>query len=794
VTSRSLRLPITLPPNPLHRRTCGPCIQERLGNHPGIRRAVVVNPDGDERAYLELDYDAAQLSLAQINGYLRTAGSCFAPMMEHMVLAAAGLDSSQDERTIQRAVEQLPGVRCVVNAASRTVRLEFDRTRVTLAQIEQRLAQLGVRVRRETDADVSGASQPSHWLRAALTQADLVLALLAGVFLLAGFLVHVLDGPQPARLALLVVSYVCGGFYPAQDSVRTLRRFRLDIDVLMFAAAFGAASLGHYEEGAMLLFLFSLGGAGENLAMSRARHAISALTRLAPRHATLILDTGEHREVPVGELRIGDRVFVPPGQQVPADGKIAHGDSAVDQSPITGESVPVEKTEGDPVFAGTINGNGALEVEVLKRTEDNTLSKMIRLVAEAQSTRSPTQAFTDKVERWYVPAVVVATALIAIVPPLLRIEPGRGHASDWAGWFYQAMAFLTAASPCALAIGTPAAILSGIARAARGGVLIKGGIYLETLGRVRAVAFDKTGTLTVGKPQVTDAVPLDPSLDAATLIDLAATIERGSRHPLALAIVTDAEQRGLPARHARSVEEVPGVGIRGDIDGRTLHVGRIPDQPPEAEALKAQGKTVVALSEGERSLGLIALADEPRPGVREMIEQLHRMGVRHTVMLTGDNARTAAAIARRVGLDHHLADLLPEAKLVKIRELEAEHRYVAMVGDGVNDAPALATATVGIAIGATTGEGAGGSDVAIETADIVVLGKNLHRLAEAVGVSRFSRRIIQQNLLIALGVIATVAPIAALGGAPISVAVLLHEGSTVVVVLNALRILRYRAR
>ncbi len=754
-------------------------------------------PD-DGGAFLDLDYDADQLSLEQINGYLKTAGSCFAPTLDHVVLSVTGIGSAQDERTIRRAVQQLPGVRCVANAASGTVRLEYDTLQCTLERIEQELELLGVQ-----RVEEAAAAEPHHpreapaatlqlpqprWWRQALAQTDFVMAVLAGLFLLAGFLVHASGGPEALRVALLAISYVCGGFFPVQDTVRTLMRFRLDIDVLMFAAAFGAASLGHYEEGAMLLFLFSLGGAGEHLAMQRARSAIQALTKLAPRTAMLIETDGRRREVDVDELRIGDRVFVAPGQQVPADGRIRRGDSAIDQSPITGESVPVEKNVGDDVFAGTLNGNGAIEVKVLKRTQDNTLSKLIRLVEQAQSTKSPTQAFTDKVEQWYVPAVVVATSLLAVVPPLLGFEPAREHHNNWAGWFYQAMAFLTAASPCALAIGTPAAVLSGIARAARGGVLVKGGIHLENLGRVRAIAFDKTGTLTVGKPQVTDVVSLDDSLDENELLELAAAVERGSRHPLANAIVEAAEARGLIQREANDIEQTPGHGIQGIIDGRTLRLGRNADGLPEAMELEKQGKTVVVMSENDKTLGLIALADEPREGVRQMIEQLHSLGIRHTIMLTGDNARTAAAVAERVGIDEQMSDLLPEQKLDKVRELDAIHKRVAMVGDGVNDAPALANATVGIAIGGS------GSDVAMETADIVVLGRDLHRMGEAIGVSRFSRRIIVQNLVIALGVIGIVSPIAALGGAPISIAVLLHEGSTVVVVLNALRILRYKAK
>ncbi|MFA7236200.1 MAG: heavy metal translocating P-type ATPase [Phycisphaeraceae bacterium] len=598
VPNHTLRLPITLPAQIQRRSLCAHCIEERLARRPGIRKATVIFDDSDAPVtaqktsggggggYLELDYDPDLLSLSQINGYLQTAGSCFAPSLQHLILPVARIGSTQDERTIQNHIEKLPGVRCVANAASQTLRLEFDRDQTSLDHIQEELELLGLTTgvrasaRMESSESVHPKSAPAATLqlpqpsmiRAALSNNEMVMAILAGIFLLAGAIVHWSGGPESIRIALLLVSYIAGGFYPAQDTVRTLIRFRLDIDVLMFLAAFGAASLGHYEEGAMLLFLFSLGGAGENLAMNRARSAIQALTRLAPKTAVLLQSDNSRREVPVEQLRIGDRIFVAPGQLIPADGRIASGGggSAVNQAAITGESIPVDKSPGDDVFAGTLNGNGALTIDVLKRAEDNTLSKVIRMVEEAQSTKSPTQMFTDRVERFYVPLVVLATAVVAIVPPLTGIEPMREHHSNWAGWFYQAMAFLTAASPCALAIGTPAAVLSGIARAAKSGVLVKGGVHLENLGKINAIAFDKTGTLTAGSPAVTDVIPLAGSITEDELLTLTAAIEQGSRHPLAQAIVQHAQRKNLTLPPVTNIDQTPGVGIRGTVNGRTI--------------------------------------------------------------------------------------------------------------------------------------------------------------------------------------------------------------------------------
>ncbi len=823
---QTLQLPVTLPSEESRRRFCARCIEERLHDRPGVFAVRVIESVGaqssDGQAIIELDYDADLLSLHQVNAYLREAGGCLHESLAQVVLPVVGIVSSRQEAVIADRLQQLPGLRATASYAARTIRIEFDRRQCALPEIVRLLAELGVEIRQpETTPATSATSAASReallpsvvrlpgksWVRSIVTQPEMLMAILAGVFLLVGAIVHWTGGNEPLRIALLLVSYVCGGFFPAQEMVRTLARLRLDIDLLMFAAAFGAAALGHYEEGAMLLFLFSLGGAGEELAMSRARNAIEALTKLSPKTAVRLGREGAHEEVLVEDLRIDDWVFVAPGQLVPADGAIIAGRSAINQAAITGESMPVEKTTGDSVFAGTLNGDGALTVQVQKLASDNTLAKVIRLVHEAQTTKSPTQLFTDKVEAVYVPMVIVATVLVMTVPPTVAglmpawaevLRPNWFTESPWKGWFYQSMAFLTAASPCALAIGTPAAILSGIGRAARGGVLIKGGIHLENLGQVRAIAFDKTGTLTVGRPMVTHIETMSESMSADQLLTQAAAIERGSKHPLASAIVDEAKRRGLASLSATNVQQTPGVGIRGWVDGEPINITRpsaidsslmgAVDAQTRCAALEEQGCTVVLLSDEKKVLGLIALMDQPRDGAREALSQLKRLGIRYNIMLTGDNARTAAAIGSVVGVDEHLAELLPEDKLTRMGELSAHYGKVAMVGDGVNDAPALAKATVGIAIGGASGA----SDVALETADVALLSSDLRKLPEAVGISRFTRRIIQQNLILALGVIAIVSPLAALGFTNIALAVMLHEGSTVLVVLNALRILRYR--
>ncbi len=615
---------------------------------------------------------------------------------------------------------------------------------------------------------------------------ELLLSGLAGLLLLAGWLAGRADAPRAFWLGLLLASYAAGGFYTVQVAWEGIRKRRFDIDSLMIVAAGGAAALGAWAEGALLLFLFSLGHALEHMAMERARKAIEALAELAPKTAIVQRD-GKEIEVAVEALQRGDRVIVKPGQRLPADGQVASGNSAVDQAPVTGESMPVEKQTGDKVFAGTINGEGALVVEVTKLASESTLARMVKMVAEAQEQISPTQRFTDRFEKIFVPVVLIGAVLLIAVPPLLGYP--------FAESFYRAMAVLVAASPCALAIATPSAVLSGIARAARGGVLIKGGAHLENLGVLTAIAFDKTGTLTIGKPKVTDVVAI--SGDEAQLLTLAAAVESRSAHPLAQAVVTEAQGRGLTWAEAGEVEAVSGKGVRADYSGQKIAIGNVKmfdgTTIPEAvqqhvSRLQAEGKSIMLIQSNGQFLGVLALADIPREAMKQVLERLHQLGIKKTIMLTGDNEGVARAIATAVGLDEVKAGLLPEDKVKAMEELGQRYGQVAMVGDGVNDAPAMARASVGIAMGGA------GTDVALETADVALMADDLSKLPFAVALSRASRRIIRQNLYVSLGVVALLIPATLFGWAGIGLAVLVHEGSTVVVVINALRLLAYKEK
>lgn len=619
---------------------------------------------------------------------------------------------------------------------------------------------------------------------------ELALSLTSGAALIVGWVGERFLGlPGGLAFVLYLLAYVTGGWDATRHAVRAALRGRFDIDALMVIAALGAAALGQWAEGALLLFLFSLGHALEHYAMDRARNAISSLADLAPRTARVRRD-GRELEVAVAELRIGDTVVVRPGERLPADGVVVRGFSNIDQAPITGESIPVAKEPGASVFAGTINGDGALEIETSKAPEDTTLARVIRTVESARSAKAPSQRFTDRFQRTFTPVILVVTVLVIAVPPLFGVPFNES--------FIRAMTLLVAASPCALALATPSAVLSGIARAARSGVLIKGGAHLENAGTADVVVFDKTGTLTQGKPQVTDVWTME-SMGGDELLRYAAAVETRSTHPLASAIVRAAEEAGLELPEVQAFEAVKGMGVRATVNGAELFIGndklmreasfRI-SRPVEQrnEAFEREGKTSMLVAWDGQIAGIIAVRDEPRESASEAIAALKGMGVRHTVMLTGDNRLVAEAVGRELGIDEVHAELLPDDKVTAIERLRGTYRKIIMVGDGVNDAPALVAADVGIAMGGA------GTDVALETADIVLMADDLSRLPYAVALSRASRHMIVQNLVISLAVIALLVPSALLGLASIGVAIVFHEASTLVVVANALRLLGFKGR
>lgn len=638
------------------------------------------------------------------------------------------------------------------------------------------------------------------------TNSELLFALFSGVMLLTGFLAEKLPATPLSALpfACYLAAYFLGGFFTVREAIEHLRHKRFEIDTLMLVAAAGAAALGAWAEGALLLFLFSLGHALEHYAMGRAKSAITALAGLTPATA-MVRRNGQWQEIPVTTLAVGDIVLVRPNERLPADGFLLKGRSSINQAPVTGESVPVDKQPvSDPaaarnqpgavdatskVFAGTINGAGAIEIEVTSRAADSTLARVIKLVSEAEIRKSPTQRFTDKFARIFVPAIL-SLVLILLFAWMVLDEPFRDS-------FYRAMAVLVAASPCALAIATPSAVLSGIARAARSGVLIKGGAPLEALGSLNAMAFDKTGTLTAGRPHLTDVLPA-AGVTEQELLRVAVAVEALSDHPLAAAISRDGRKRlqalPLPEQQATALHSFAGLGVTAQLAGKTVWIGKAelfgrdgiaPLHPASSDAinrLRGQGRTLMAVRHGGRDLGVIGLMDTPRPGAKAALASLRRLGIARMIMLSGDNQQVATAVAKEVGLNEAWGDLMPEDKVTAIRKLQQTTR-VAMVGDGVNDAPAMATASVGIAMGAA------GSAVALETADVALMADDLQQLPFALNLSRRTRRIILQNVFVSLGVVVLLVP-ATIMGLSMGAAVAVHEGSTLLVVFNALRLLK----
>jgi len=645
------------------------------------------------------------------------------------------------------------------------------------------------------------------WLNQLLGgRAELVFALACGTCLLVGWLGPKLGFmPENAGFLLLLASYGFGGYFTLREAVGSILKGKFQIDFLMLVAATGAAILGEWAEGAFLLFLFAIGHALESYAMARARNAISALADLTPETA-LVRRGAQTETVSIDDLVVGDIVVVRSNERLPADGFVTAGTSTVNQAPITGESAPVDKQPVDDtetaaantgnvksenrVFAGSINGSGSLDIQVTKLSGETTLARVVTMVREAETRQSPTQSFTKKFERIFVPLIILLAVITSLAFLVLDEAPSDS--------FYRAMAVLVAASPCALAIATPSAILSGVARAARGGVLIKGGAPLEALGRVDAIAFDKTGTLTEGDPRLVDIAPYRDATEAE-LLTVSAAVEALSDHPLAQAVVRDARTRlNTVFSAATDFSSVTGRGVSAKFEGKTVHIGKSAlfdeiDGPPvpsdlasRVTEMAAQGRTTMIVRQGDRYLGAIGLMDTPRVSAKAVIARLRNIGVTRMMMISGDNQNVADAVAGSVGLDEAFGDLMPDDKVTRIKALKAEGG-VAMVGDGVNDAPAMANATVGIAMGAA------GSDVALETADIALMADDLETLPFAVALSRATRRIILQNLWASLGIVAFLVP-ATLLGLGIGPAVIAHEGSTLVVVLNALRLLAFKER
>ncbi|SEW44026.1 heavy metal translocating P-type ATPase [Chitinophaga arvensicola] len=811
-----VEIPVLLPEVKDERDHCVERIIALLQGRQGIEKVHISDTDG--KHLFCVHYDADVISLERITELATRAGAELTAHYGHLTIEVQGIRHVRHARIIEDNLRRKQGIVEVSVGASGFISIEFDKQVSSQEQVLALIKRQGLTpVHVETEA-VDHEHTHDHEHKHEHTHAEgeehdhdhggifgknteLIFSLICGAFLAVGFgLSFVTALPAWVSLACYIAAYFFGGYFTAKEAVETVMKGKFEIDFLMLVAAVGAGILGAWQEGALLLFLFSLGHALEHYAMNKARKSIAALAELAPKTA-LLKKNGEVKEVGIEQLQLNDIIVVKPNTKIPADGMVVAGSSSVNQAPITGESIPVDKkaapadsNANDPVhtvFAGSINGNGSLEIKVLKLAQDSTLSRLVKLVNEAQTQKSPTQQFTDRFEKYFVPAVLILVVLLCFAFLVLD--------ETFSDSFYRAMAVLVASSPCALAISTPSAVLSGVGRAAREGVLIKGGRPLEDLGTLTALAFDKTGTLTEGKPRLTKVIPA-AGVTEDTLLEAAVAVEALSDHPLAKAIVTDGKEKlkGRPIPEAQGLEAVLGKGIKANWQNSAIYIGNralfeelggtaLPDDlKQKMTALESEGNTSMLVRQDDRFLGVITMMDTPRPEAKAALQQLKEIGIRKMIMLSGDNQQVADAIAQQTGLTEAWGGLLPEQKVEAIKKLRTAEGKVAMIGDGVNDAPAMANSTVGIAMGAA------GSDVALETADIALMGDRLDLLPFAIALSRKAKGIIRQNLFISLGMVALLIPLTILGIASIGPAVIAHEGSTLVVVFNALRLLAFK--
>jgi Cd2+/Zn2+-exporting ATPase len=691
--------------------------------------------------------------------------------LERTVVRVEGMDCASCAATVEKRVGQLPGVhRAVVNFAAGRLDAEHD-PGLALEEIEKAVRDAGYGVESTQEVERS-----PFWRtpRAISVFASAMLFILGLALDLAG-------APEGASVGAYLAAIVVGGVPIFRAAIAGLRARHMDMNVLMSAATIGAVGIGQWAEAASVVVLFAAGNALQVYAIDRTRGAVRALARLAP-DEVLVRRGGSESLVAAAEVAAGETVVVRPGERLALDGEVVEGRTTVDESPVTGESTPVEKGPGDAVYSGSLNGGGGVLVRVLREAIDSTLQRIARLVEEAQATKAPAEQFVDRFSRLYTPIVVAAAVVLAVVPPLLGGEFGT--------WFYRALALLIIACPCALVISTPVTVVSGIGAASRRGILVKGGAALEAAGRLKALAFDKTGTLTEGRPVVSRVVPLD-GYDEAEVLRLAAALERRSEHPLAHAILTAADGASLP--QITEFRSVSGRGAEGVVNGERYLIGsprlfaeREISLDGAAEALEAvgrEGETPVVLGSEEAPVAVIGIADAVRPDARATLESLREAGVGELVMLTGDAEAPARKIAKELGVSYR-AQLLPEQKVEAVRYLVSKHGDVGMVGDGVNDAPALAASSVGFAMGAA------GTDVALETADVALMQDDLSKLAEAVRLSRSAEGIIKQNVVVSIAIKGLFVLLAPFGLVALWLAVLADMGTSIAVTLNGLRLFR----
>ena len=691
-------------------------------------------------------------------------------------LIVEGMDCQDEVQIIEKKLKSLSGIKNFdIYLATQGVKVVYDPSSISIQQIIKSIAETGMK------ASVVKETRPKiAWWK----EKRIIALSLCGIFTLTAFVLEKIGYEGTIAIIFHSMAIIIGGYYPAKMAFGALKTLTLNIRTLMVTGAIGAVALGLWEEASMLVFIYLLGDILEIYTVNKSRGAIKMLMELIPKEA-LVRRNGKEMIVSVEEVEISDIIIIRPGEKIPLDGKVIKGYSSVDQSPITGESIPVEKKEGDEVFAGTFNQRGVLEVIVTKLAKDTTLAKIIHSVEEAQARKSSYQRFGEKFGKYYTPAMFALAFAVAVVPPLML--------GGFSYWFYRGLVVLVVSCSCGIALSVPVAVVAAIGNAARHGILVKGGVYLEIAEKLKAVAFDKTGTITIGKPSVTDIIPLNNQTEE-TILQLAASIECHSEHALGETIVSQAKERRLNLQAVDVFESLPGMGAKAKIGACEYYIGNkrlfsqytIPVDKIQAQIseLEKQGKTVVLLGIREEPIGIIAVADRVKAEAKSIIQMLKHLGIERIIMLTGDNEGTAAEIARETDIDEYYARLLPEDKVETVKKLKGKYHYIAMVGDGVNDAPAMAESDIGIAMGAV------GTDIAIETSDFVLMSDDLAKIPYIIKLSRRTISNIRQNIIVSLLIIAFLVPVAICGWIGLVPGILINEIGGLIVIANGLRLLR----
>lgn len=712
--------------------------------------------------------------------------------MATIKLKIHGMDCGEEVFALKAELQPMQGIKDLAfDVLNGKMTVDYSEAQITPDHIQRAVAKTGMRAENWQEAPTATTTGWQRWGRTAMTTAS-------GLLLLCGFIASwitsgfagALGGEEFAKPSIISIVFyigaaICGAWYVAPKGLRALLRLRPDMNLLMVIAVIGAVFIGEYFEAATVAFLFAVSLALESWSVGRARRAIAALMSLTPDTARLKAADGSEPTVSVSDVSTGSVVIVLPGEKFPLDGTITKGTSTVNQAPITGESMPVAKTTGDPVYAGTINQDGAVEFETTKAAEDTTLARIIRMVGDAQSKRSPSEQWVEKFARYYTPAVMALAVAVIVLRPLV--------VGTWNESLYQGLVLLVIACPCALVISTPVSIVAALTGAARRGVLVKGGAFMEIPAKLRAIALDKTGTLTEGEPQVRSVIPLAGYKEDEVLA-LAAAIESRSEHPLARAVIRAAKERNITFTAAADFQAQKGRGATALVNGKRLWLGshrlleergqETAEMHKQLDAMEKGGSSVIVIGNDEHVCGLIALADRIRPGAAAAVASMRTAGIEHIVMLTGDNKGTGEAVGREAGVDEVRAQLLPEDKVTAIEELVREYHSVAMIGDGVNDAPAMARATVGVAMGAI------GTDAALETADIALMGDDLSALGWLVQHSRRTLTVIKQNIFASLAVKAIFVVLTLAGQSSLWTAIMADMGTSLVVIFNGLRMLK----